>query len=149
MVDAARMRRFMLAYADLIHRSKDELTELDAAIGDGDHGFNMERGMLAIREQLPADASTPSAVLKSSAMTLISKVGGASGPLYGTAFLRAASAVDGKTQLEPADVAALFRAALTGVRERGKAELGEKTMVDAFEPAVVALETDLGAGKTL
>ncbi len=149
MTNAARLGSFVLAYADLIRQHRDELTELDAAIGDADHGINMERGMTAVAERLPGDESTPEALLKAVAMSLISKVGGASGPLYGTAFLRASAAVTGKPELTPPDVAMLFRAALGGIRERGKAELGDKTMVDAFEPAVVALESAVAGGRDL
>ncbi|MFY9780298.1 MAG: DAK2 domain-containing protein, partial [Candidatus Baltobacteraceae bacterium] len=110
-VDGAALRRFVERYAKLIDERKDELTELDAAIGDADHGTNMQRGMQAACERLPADGS-PEAVLKAVAAALISKVGGASGPLYGTAFLRAGAAVAGKAALAPRDVEGLFRAAL-------------------------------------
>jgi phosphoenolpyruvate---glycerone phosphotransferase subunit DhaL len=147
-VDGAAVRRFVERYATLIDERKDELTELDAAIGDADHGINMQRGMQAARERLPADGS-PEAVLKAVATALISKVGGASGPLYGTAFLRAGSAVAGKTTLGPDDVAAFFRAALEGIVARGHAELGDKTMVDSFAPAVDALAASLQDGTSL
>ncbi|MGP6157038.1 MAG: dihydroxyacetone kinase subunit DhaL [Vulcanimicrobiaceae bacterium] len=147
-VDGATLRRFIERYAALIEQRKDELTELDAAIGDADHGTNMQRGMQAARERLPAEG-TPEAVLKAVATALISKVGGASGPLYGTAFLRAGAAVAGKATLEPSDVEGLFRAALEGVIARGHAELGDKTMVDAFSPAVDALGASLASGGSL
>ena len=149
MVDADALRRAVERFADLIEENGDRLTELDAAIGDADHGANMRRGMAAARERLTAPALTPEAVLKAVATALISKVGGAAGPLYGTAFLRAASAVAGKDALADADVAALFRAALDGVRQRGQAQLRDKTMVDAFAPAVDALEAALAAGSPL
>jgi dihydroxyacetone kinase-like protein len=96
---------------------------------------------------LAEEQTTPGAVLKTVATTLISKVGGASGPLYGTAFLRAAAAAGTKESLEDADLVALFAAALEGVRQRGGAQAGDKTMVDAFEPAVEALETALAQGQ--
>ncbi len=147
-VDSATLRRFVERYAVLIDERKDELTELDAAIGDADHGANMQRGMQAARERLPAEG-TPEALLRAVATALISKVGGASGPLYGTAFLRAGAAVAGKATLGASDVEALFRAALEGVVARGHAELGDKTMVDAFSPAVDALGAALGRGSTL
>jgi dihydroxyacetone kinase-like protein len=132
----------------LINQRKDELTELDAAIGDADHGTNMQRGMKAACERLPS-GGTPEAVLKAVGTALISKVGGASGPLYGTAFLRAGAAVAGKAALEPRDVEGLFRAALEGVIARGHAELGDKTMVDSFAPAVDALGASLDGGGSL
>jgi dihydroxyacetone kinase-like protein len=149
MADAAAVRRFIERFAALIDQNTHELTELDAAIGDADHGSNMQRGMRAALERLPPDGATPGALLKSVATSLISKVGGASGPLYGTAFLRAASAAGDKAELEAPDVSALFHAALDGLRERGKAVRGDKTMIDAFEPAVAALDEALARGDAL
>ncbi len=149
MTDAGAVRRFVERFGELVEERAAELTKLDAAIGDADHGTNMQRGMRAALERLPPDGAAPDALLKSVATSLISKVGGASGPLYGTAFLRAASAVANKQSLEGPDVAAMFRAALDGLRERGKAVRGDKTMIDAFEPAVDALETGLRSGDSL
>jgi phosphoenolpyruvate---glycerone phosphotransferase subunit DhaL len=149
MPDAASMRRFIERFAALIDQNAPELTELDAAIGDADHGINMQRGMRAVLERLPAEPAAPDVLLKSVATSLISKVGGASGPLYGTAFLRASTAVAGRAELEAPDVSALFRAALAGVIERGKAVRGDKTMVDAFEPAVDVLQRALDEGKSI
>jgi dihydroxyacetone kinase-like protein len=149
MPDATSVRRFIEQFALLVDQHAQELTELDAAIGDADHGINMRRGMRAVIERLPADGSAPDVLLKSVGSSLISKVGGASGPLYGTAFLRASKAVAGKAELEPADVSALFRAALQGVVELGKAVRNDKTMVDAFEPAVDVLQTSLADGKSI
>jgi dihydroxyacetone kinase-like protein len=148
-VTAADMRRFVERFADLIEQNADTLTELDAAIGDADHGINMRRGMRAVRERLgTGDEATPGAVLKAVATTLISKVGGASGPLYGTAFLRAAAAAGTKESLDDRDLLALFAAALEGVRARGGAAAEDKTMVDAFAPAVGALESALDEGQS-
>jgi dihydroxyacetone kinase-like protein len=147
-IDGGAVRYFIECYAALIDERKDELTELDAAIGDADHGTNMQRGMQAARERLPPGGS-PEAMLKAVATALISKVGGASGPLYGTAFLRAGAAVAGKTTLDSNDVEGLFRAALEGVVARGHAELGDKTMVDSFAPAVDALGASLAGGSSL
>ena len=146
-VTAVDTRRFVERFAELIEQNADTLTELDAAIGDADHGINMRRGVRAVGERLAEEQTTPGAVLKTVATTLISKVGGASGPLYGTAFLRAAAAAGTKESLEDADLVALFAAALEGVRQRGGAQPGDKTMVDAFEPAVEALETALAQGQ--
>ena len=127
------------AAADTVAEHRVELIQLDRVIGDGDHGENLARGfkaVLAAFEQSTPDS--PSAVLKTVASTLISKVGGAAGPLYGTAFLRASAAVKDKAELGPAEVVEALTAALGGVVARGKAELGDKTMVDALDPAVKA-----------
>jgi dihydroxyacetone kinase-like protein len=127
-----------------------ELMTLDRDIGDGDHGENMDRGFQAVLgklDSLPA-GSVPGDVLKLVATTLISTVGGAAGPLYGTAFLKASIAVAGKTELDGAAVVALLTAARDGIVLRGKAESGDKTMVDAWTPAVDAAQVAEGAGAT-
>jgi dihydroxyacetone kinase-like protein len=131
------------AVAATVAEHRVELIQLDRAIGDGDHGENLDRGFTAVLAAL--DQSTPdspAAVLKLVASTLISKVGGAAGPLYGTAFLRAATAVKDRAELGPADVTEALTAALGGVVARGKAEVGDKTMVDALTPAVHAAAGD-------
>ena len=115
------------------------LTKLDSEIGDGDHGNNMHRGFQAALERLDgADPSSPADALKAVSMALVSKVGGAAGPLYGTAFLRASSALQEKDEVSAEDAAEVLEAALGGIKQRGKAELGDKTIVDALEPAVEA-----------
>ena len=115
------------------------LTKLDSEIGDGDHGNNMNRGFQAALERLEnADLATPADVLKAVSMALISKVGGAAGPLYGTAFLRASSALGDKEEVSAEDAAEALEAALGGIKQRGKAEVGDKTIVDALQPAVEA-----------
>jgi dihydroxyacetone kinase-like protein len=115
------------------------LTKLDSEIGDGDHGNNMHRGFQAVLERLDsADPSSPADVLKTVSMALVSKVGGAAGPLYGTAFLRASSALQDKDEISAQDAAEALEAALGGIKQRGKAEAGDKTIVDALEPAVEA-----------
>jgi phosphoenolpyruvate---glycerone phosphotransferase subunit DhaL len=139
------MRRF----AGEMSEHRQELVRLDTAIGDGDHGTNMDRGMKAALERLDAaEQSDPAAVLKTVAMALVSKVGGAAGPLYGTLFLQMSGALNGREQVEIADWATAWRKGLEGVQARGKAELGDKTMVDAMTPAVEALEQakDLDGG---
>lgn len=124
-----------------------ELTQLDAAIGDGDHGTNMNRGFTAalakVQEQPDQSLAT---VVKTVAMTLISTVGGAAGPLYGTAFLRASTALGGNPEVGTTEIAAAIKAALEGVQQRGKATTGEKTMVDAIAPAIDALAAAAEAG---
>ena len=115
------------------------LTKLDSDIGDGDHGNNMHRGFQAVLERLDgADPSSPADVLKTVSMALVSRVGGAAGPLYGTAFLRASSALQDKDEISAQDAAEALEAALGGIKQRGKAEAGDKTIVDALEPAVEA-----------
>jgi dihydroxyacetone kinase-like protein len=129
---------------------KEYLTQLDAAIGDGDHGINMNRGMSAVIAKVDADAGEQDvgAVLKTAGMTLVSTVGGAGGPLYGTLFLRMGTAVTGKGELSPDDWATALEAGVAGVQDRGKAELGDKTMIDALVPARDALKEALGGGAT-
>ncbi len=132
---------------DVIHENKVYLTELDTAIGDADHGINMDRGFQAIAKKLPELVDNDIGnVIKICGMTLITTVGGASGPLYGTAFLQAGTALAGKQELEPGDLLVAGAAALKGVLMRGKANLGDKTMVDALTPAIAALEEALASG---
>jgi phosphoenolpyruvate---glycerone phosphotransferase subunit DhaL len=139
------VRRWVRAFADSVADNADYLTRLDAAIGDADHGANMTRGLKAVVAKLDDGAEeSPSAVLKQVGMTLVSTVGGASGPLYGTFFLRMAAAVGGAAELDTPALAAALRAGLEGVVARGKAEQGDKTMVDALAPAVDAFDAALG-----
>jgi phosphoenolpyruvate---glycerone phosphotransferase subunit DhaL len=131
------MRRFGAEMEE--HRQ--ELVRLDTAIGDGDHGTNMARGMRAALEKLDAEEQAdPGAVLKTVAMALVSKVGGAAGPLYGTLFLQLGGAVAGSDEVDLAGYVAAWRKGLEGVQARGKAEPGDKTMVDVLVPAVEAME---------
>lgn len=148
-VDAAGLGRWMRAFAADVAAQKELLTSLDAAIGDADHGANMDRGMAAVVSALDADPpATPAALLKAVGMTLVRTVGGASGPLYGTFFLRMATAA-GDGPLDPGGFAKALRAGLEGVVARGKAEAGDKTMYDALAPAVDALEAALARGAGL
>ncbi len=136
--------------ADVLRENAAYLTQLDSAIGDADHGVNMDRGFQAVRAKFPAMASMDSATqLKTVGTTLVSTVGGASGPLYGTAFLRASAAVANKQNLTAADVVALLDAFLNGIIARGKAHTGEKTMVDALTPALIAAKQALNEGLSL
>ena len=141
MISTGDFSRFLETFAARIHAAKEELTELDSAIGDADHGINMDRGMTAILAIIPGlqdgDAGT---LFKQTGMKLISTVGGASGPLYGTFFLRLGTSFGTATEIGPTELAAGFRAGLEGVIARGKAGLDDKTMVDAMVPAVAALE---------
>ena len=123
------------------------LTRLDSEIGDGDHGTNMHRGFQAALERLEnTDPASPSDALKAVSMALIGKVGGAAGPLYGTAFLRASTALAGKEEVSPEDAADALNEALAGVKQRGKAEAGDKTMVDALAPAAEAAKEAADSG---
>jgi dihydroxyacetone kinase-like protein len=130
--------------------NKQQLTELDSAIGDADHGINMDRGFTAVKaalsENVPPDISS---LLQAVAVALIRNVGGAAGPLYGTFFLRASSACSGKVELAAADVVAMFQAGIEGVQQRGKAAPGDKTMVDALLPALAAMRKSLEDGNSL
>ncbi|MQA08084.1 MAG: dihydroxyacetone kinase subunit L [Pseudonocardiaceae bacterium] len=133
--------------ASVIAEHRDELVELDRVIGDGDHGENMNRGFAAIMSSLDSSApETPGAVLKLAASTLISKVGGAAGPLYGTAFLRAATSVGDSSELDGDAVYQALSAAQQGVVSRGKAEREDKTMVDALAPAVEEAQRAAASG---
>lgn len=128
-----------------MEENKQHLTKLDSEIGDGDHGNNMNRGFQAVLESLEGtEAETPADVLKAVSSALISKVGGAAGPLYGTAFLRASTALGDREDVSPEEAAGAIEAALGGIKQRGKAELGDKTIVDALEPAVEAAKEAAG-----
>jgi len=135
--DAEFVRQWIHAFADRIEENKALLTRLDSAIGDGDHGQNMVRGLRAARQSIEDDDIA--GTLRKVAMSVISKTGGASGPLYGTFFLDAGRNADGET-IDLSEWASMMRAGLEGVQRRGKAEAGEKTMVDALIPAIEALE---------
>jgi dihydroxyacetone kinase-like protein len=140
---------WMSAFAKSMDEHREELVRLDTAIGDGDHGTNMDRGMRKALEMLQADEQPDAGTgLKTVAMALISNVGGAAGPLYGTLFLQMSTALVGNDEIDLESYAAAWRKGLTGVQARGKAELGDKTMVDALMPAVEALEqaSDLDDG---
>jgi dihydroxyacetone kinase-like protein len=143
---AADVVTALRAAAAVVQEHRDELVRLDQAIGDADHGENMRRGFTALLSRLDAEPpDTPGKVLKLVATTLISTVGGAAGPLYGTAFLRASAAVGDAPELDGALVARALRGALDGVVARGKAVVGDKTMVDALTPAVTAAASAEGS----
>ncbi|GAA0505378.1 dihydroxyacetone kinase subunit DhaL [Saccharopolyspora spinosporotrichia] len=136
------------AGAEIVAAHREELIRLDREIGDADHGENMDRGFRAVVSKVDTAApETPGAVLKMVATVLISTVGGASGPLYGTAFLRAAAAVGDAAELDGPAVAAALKAGMEGVAARGKAVTGDKTMIDALSPAVDAAKAAADAGE--
>ncbi len=150
MITKADVLNWLKHYAAIIDEQKEYLTQLDAAIGDADHGINMQRGFGAVMAQLPTvEDKDIGTILKKVGMVLVSTVGGAGGPLYGTLFMRMGMAVGNKDALSAEDVVKMFQAALEGVKQRGKAEPGDKTMVDALTPAVEALRKAVEAGEDL
>jgi phosphoenolpyruvate---glycerone phosphotransferase subunit DhaL len=149
-IDTATLVDWITRFRDAVTEKREWLTELDSAIGDADHGANMARGMTAVVEKLDAGApATVDELLKSVGMTLVSSVGGASGPLYGTLFLRMGMTAGAVTELDAAGLAAALRAGLDGIVARGKAEAGDKTLFDAMSPAVDALDAGVARGAGL
>ncbi|QDE34221.1 dihydroxyacetone kinase subunit L [Microbacterium foliorum] len=149
-IDTVALTDWVRRFRDLIAEKRDWLTELDSAIGDADHGANMARGMDAVVAKLDADVpETVDELLKTVGMTLVSSVGGASGPLYGTLFLRMGMAAGPVLELDGTGLAASLRAGLDGIVARGKAEAGDKTMFDAMAPAVDALDAAIAGGADL
>ena len=146
---AARVYDCLKEIGDKIMANKDFLTDLDREIGDADHGVNMARGFAAVVEKVPEDESDIGAALKKTGMTLLSTVGGASGPLYGTAYMEAAKVFAGKTAVSPEDFKAALEAAIAGIQKRGKAVKGEKTILDALMPAYDAFSEKVDAGADL
>ena len=146
-VDLPRLTTWVREFARVIGENAQYLTDLDAAIGDGDHGVNMARGVTAViaalDESAPADMA---ALCNQVGMTLVKSVGGASGPLYGTLFLRMASALGPADTVDAQGFANALRAGVAGVVQRGHAEAGDKTMVDALAPALDALDAALASG---
>jgi dihydroxyacetone kinase-like protein len=138
-------RRWIERFSELVTADADRLTRLDSAIGDGDHGSNLDRGLRAAVTALDADLP-PGKVLMTAGRSLISKTGGASGPLYGTALRRAGKAIGDSSDLGATELGTALRAALEAVKELGKAEEGDKTMIDALTPAVAAYEAAAGEG---
>ncbi len=146
-ITTKQLRKWLLAYATRIIENEAQLTELDTAIGDADHGVNMRRGMDILQKRLQEkeQAEEISAFLRSVAMTLISGVGGAAGPLYGTFFLRAATSPTNGSSIDLAQLTQMFRYGLDGLQQRGKAQADDKTMIDTIQPAVEALEAAVAA----
>jgi phosphoenolpyruvate---glycerone phosphotransferase subunit DhaL len=146
-MEADVFRAWIAAAARVIEEQREHLTQLDAAIGDADHGINLSRGFTAVLSALEsADPATPGAVLTLTGSTLISKVGGASGPLYGTAFRGAGKALGDAADVDLPGLAAALEAALAGVQRLGAAREGDKTMVDALAPATGAFSKAIAEG---
>ncbi len=146
-----RIKDALDAVAAAVVAQKDYLTRLDAEIGDGDHGLNMARGFTAAQEKVEDmdDTTQPGPVLKAIGKALVNNVGGAAGPLYGTGFLRAGEACDETTSLNVANMEKLLGAAIQGIKERGRAEQGDKTMLDVLIPVYECFTPENSDGKTL
>lgn len=142
--------RWLSALQKVFAENRQQLTDLDSAVGDGDFGISLDRGFTAVQAELTANPpANLRAVFQNVASVLIKTMGGSSGPLLGTFFLRAGAACADKSELESADVVALFQAGVEGIQQRGKAALGDKTMLDALLPAVDAMRNALAAGSSL
>jgi dihydroxyacetone kinase-like protein len=150
-VTLAQMQRWLLLYADRIDEEKDQLTALDAAIGDADHGVNMQNGMEKMRQRIEeiVECADIGVFLRTIAMTLISSIGGAAGPLYGVFFLRAAKEATPGDSIRLEELSRMFQVGLESIQQRGDAKLGDKTMVDALAPAIAALDSATEAGRTV
>ncbi|KPV52957.1 dihydroxyacetone kinase [Kouleothrix aurantiaca] len=147
-ITAEHVIKFIEGVAARIKEHRDELVQLDQPIGDSDHGVNMDRGFTTVLDKLPTVADKDiGTILKTVGMTLVSTVGGASGPLYGTAFIRAGMALADRYELTPAEVVAALEAALEGIQARGKAQRGEKTMIDAIAPGIDVLKEAQASGE--
>lgn len=146
-INGKKVIEILTQIAVKIDENKGYLSELDATIGDGDHGINMSKGFKAVTEKLKEDDGVDIAgILKKTGMALVSTVGGASGPLYGTAFMKSSMSVNGKTEIDIKDFSNMLKDALDGIKMRGKAKAGEKTMIDALEPALGAINKGIEQG---
>ena len=147
MLTKAQIILWLENVAAVMRQNRDYLTGLDAAVGDADHGANMDRGFQTVLQKLPSwDGSDIGGILKLAGMALMSSVGGASGPLYGTFFMRAGTAAAGKEELDDDDLRKLLAAGVEGIVQRGRPVLGDKTMYDSLFPALDALSAALAAG---
>jgi len=146
-MNTQKVVELILKIAEKIEENRDYLTELDMPIGDSDHGINMARGFAAVTEKLKAaEQKDIGTVLKMTGMTLVSQVGGSAGPLYGTAFMYAGKLLDGKQEVTCNDFPEILKTAIDGVQMRGKAVLGEATMLDAMIPSYEAAESAVSQG---
>ncbi len=150
MYDTEYFIRFVKIFAKYLAENKDYLTQLDAAIGDGDHGINMDRGARVALERLESiNPKTPGEIMRTVGMALLSSVGGAAGPLYGTVFMRMSMTFRNKEQVDDKELVSALEQALLGIKGLGKAEVGDKTMVDVWEPVVIFLKEKIENGRTL
>ena len=139
-------RELLLRLIDAINENKGWLSEIDGAIGDGDHGVNMAKGFNMAKDKVRNERDTVSDQLKMLGMTLVSNIGGAMGPIYGTLFMKMAKAVEGKEEIEEQDLLNMLESGLEGVKKRGGAEVGDKTLVDTLIPAVEAVKRGIEKG---
>lgn len=149
MISSKQLLEMIVAMSAVIQKNKDFLTELDMPIGDSDHGINLARGFAAVEAKLPTlEGKDIGTILKTVGMTLVSTVGGASGPLYGTAFMKAGAKMAGKTEVGMDDFRVMLHEAVEGIKMRGKSTTGEQTMLDAMVPALEAIRSEgtLAAG---
>lgn len=150
MISKAQLVQWLQDVAGVLADNKNYLTELDSAIGDADHGVNMDRGFKKVLEKMPSFSDKDvGSLMKGVGMALMSSVGGASGPLYGTFFMRAGQSAADKDELSDQDLLAMLRAGVEGILQRGRAVLGDKTMFDVWQPALDTLEQALQADKPL
>lgn len=149
MLEDFNAREIVKRLVDVIQENKEWLSEIDGAIGDGDHGVNMAKGFSMAAEKIDFTENNLSEQFKLLAMTLISSIGGAMGPIYGSFFLSMSKELKGKDQLNEQDIVRMLRSALESVKKRGGAKIGEKTLVDTLEPATIAFERAIGEGKPL
>ncbi|MFQ3544121.1 dihydroxyacetone kinase subunit DhaL [Halobacillus rhizosphaerae] len=140
MFTADSARKWIQLSAKQIQENKDQLSQLDQTLGDGDHGLNMERGFNAAVDQLDQDTTDAGKVLKGAGTSLLSKIGGASGPLYGTFFMKAGTSLGNQDRADVQELSKAFRTAVDNLKKRGKTEQGEKTMVDVLEPVTEFME---------
>ncbi|WWU66158.1 dihydroxyacetone kinase subunit DhaL [Clostridium baratii] len=146
-MDSKKVIEILIKVSEKIDKNKEYLTELDAAIGDGDHGLNMSKGFNAVSDKLKAEEDDNIGnILKNTGMTLVSNVGGASGPLYGTAFMKASMALKDKNEIDINGFLSALKLALEGIKSRGKSTEGEKTMIDALSPAIKSMEDSIENG---
>lgn len=146
-MDSKKVIEILIKVSEKIDKNKEYLTELDAAIGDGDHGLNMSKGFNAVSDKLKAEEDDNIGnIFKKTGMTLVSNVGGASGPLYGTAFMKASMALKDKNEIDINDFLSALKLALEGIKSRGKSTEGEKTMIDALSPAIKSMEDSIKNG---
>lgn len=146
-MDSKKVIEILIKVSEKIDKNKEYLTELDAAIGDGDHGLNMSKGFKAVSDKLKAEEDDNIGnILKNTGMTLVSNVGGASGPLYGTAFMKASMALKDRNEIDINDFLSALKLALEGIKSRGKSTEGEKTMIDALAPAIKSMEDSIKNG---
>ena len=149
MTDSKKVIEILLEIAKVMEEQKDFLTELDNVIGDGDHGINMARGFKEVEKKLETMSDKDiGTILKNVGMTLVSTVGGASGPLYGTAFMKMGMVIGAKNEIQMVDFLPAFETAIEGIKTRGRSTTGEKTMLDAMVPAYDAMKQAVEAGET-